>query len=414
MESLNDNKFATILLLLISFSIVLNAQSSNSIKPTKYTDPGVVIGNVTWATRNVDYPGTFAVKPESPGMFYQWGSKVGWSVTNSMANSNGEKNWVDYNSTDEKWTPFNDPCPPGWRLPAEYELAGLIDSGNNWIYNYNNTGTAGCLLGTLANRIFVPAAGVRYYSNDKTGLLGYSNTDAGIWGNGREMCLRIEEEKVQIDLVNKNTGLNIRCVKGKKDATMSTTEDKGVTIAGIVWATRNVDIPGTFAASPDSKGMLYKWNQCVGWSANDPIVNSNGGRTWDKSTHQGAAWMATNDPCPAGWRVPTLSELENLKDTPNRYLVNGRLFGSFPNQIFLPFVGERNGFTNGELYYLDNGLGAYASATRTYITDYEELGEAYGQLVFTKREIFLSKNWRDNAISVRCVKKQTQLRTINH
>jgi len=37
-----------------------------------YTDAGVIINGIKWATRNVDMPGTFAANPEDAGMFYQW------------------------------------------------------------------------------------------------------------------------------------------------------------------------------------------------------------------------------------------------------------------------------------------------------------------------------------------------------
>ena len=43
-------------------------------------ETGVEINGVTWATRNVDAPGTFAAKPEDMGMFYQWNSKVSWTT----------------------------------------------------------------------------------------------------------------------------------------------------------------------------------------------------------------------------------------------------------------------------------------------------------------------------------------------
>ena len=60
------------------------------------------------------------------------------------------------------------------------------------------------------------------------------------------------------------------------------TTDPGVHINGVVWATRNVDTPGTFATRPESAGMLYRWNRRIGWSATDPIVDSNGNTTWEQ------------------------------------------------------------------------------------------------------------------------------------
>ena len=36
------------------------------------------------------------------------------------------------------------------------------------------------------------------------------------------------------------------------------THDEGVVINGVRWATRNVDMPGTFAPTPESFGMHYQ------------------------------------------------------------------------------------------------------------------------------------------------------------
>jgi hypothetical protein len=52
------------------------------------------------------------------------------------------------------------------------------------------------------------------------------------------------------------------------------TTDKGVKIGNTIWATRNVDAPGTFAEAPESAGMFYQWNRNIGWSTTDPVINS--------------------------------------------------------------------------------------------------------------------------------------------
>ena len=87
----------------------------------------------------------------------------------------------------------------------------------------------------------------------------------------------------------------------------------GIVIDGIRWATRNVDAPGTFAESPESSGMLFQWNRRVGWPATDPMINSAGGTTWDYSAPASAKWERKNDPCPAGWSVPTREEFGDIE-----------------------------------------------------------------------------------------------------
>ena len=157
------------------------------------------------------------------------------------------------------------------------------------------------------------------------------------------------------------------------------TFDEGVVINGIRWATRNVDAPGTFAESPESAGMLFQWNRKRGWSFPAILKYVNYLEElerwecieelevyfeqmlaeWDSTEAEGTRWYAENDPCPPGWRVPTLQELQFLTavsiwTTHNG--VNGRLFGTAPNQIFLPAVGSP--------YDLDsNTRGFYWSST---------------------------------------------------
>ena len=57
------------------------AQAQTNLHSENPFSEGVLINGVRWATSNVDMPGTFAANPEDAGLFYQWGSNVGWSST---------------------------------------------------------------------------------------------------------------------------------------------------------------------------------------------------------------------------------------------------------------------------------------------------------------------------------------------
>ena len=120
------------------------------------------------------------------------------------------------------------------------------------------------------------------------------------------------------------------------------TTDPGVMINGIRWATRNVDMPGTFAQTPEATGRFYQWGTLNGethhWAPTGTITD------WNNNSTNRIAWTAANNPCPLGWRVPTASELRSLYTGiwTIRNGINGRLFGAYPYQIFLPAAGHRS------------------------------------------------------------------------
>lgn len=180
-----------------------------------------------------------------------------------------------------------------------------------------------------------------------------------------------------------------------------------VEINGVCWATTNVDAPGTFAQYPEDAGMLYQWNRSVGWSAGDPMVNSTGGTTWDSSVPGGTEWEEANDPCPDGFRVPTLAELESLFNTgptwTNKGGVGGFVFSNGSEDIFLPAVGAR-WTPNGEYTNTDVSgvwiLGCYWSNVEA------DSNNAYFMLVDNQLGNPLPFFFpRANAQSVRCVKE---------
>ena len=141
--------------------------------------------------------------------------------------------------------------------------------------------------------------------------------------------------------------------------------DKGILINGVTWATRNVDKPGTFVEDPEDAGMYYPWNRKVAWPATGDTTDRE-----DDSGPAGTTWKKANDPSPAGWRVPTMDELQTLLDAEKvrnewatGYGVTGRRFTdkTTGNSIFLPATG-RCDYSNSLLS--DAGLsGFYWSST---------------------------------------------------
>lgn len=144
-------------------------------------DEGVVIDGVKWATRNVDSPGTFTVRIEDPGMFYQWNSNLGWSVAGPLVSSDTtitqwDNDWIGNNAT--AWEEANNPCPKGWRIPTVAELRKLAEAGGKWS---TVNGVEGRIFGRGHNAIFLPAPGNRLYD----GTLNNGNLIGNYWSNAQ-------------------------------------------------------------------------------------------------------------------------------------------------------------------------------------------------------------------------------------
>ena len=153
-----------------------------------------------------------------------------------------------------------------------------------------------------------------------------------------------------------------------------TSDEQGVVIDGVRWATRNVNTPGTFAASPESAGMFYQWNSRTAWSATGEVAD------WNAANATGDSWERANDPCPQGWRVPTEDELTALAEMGGTWAtrngVDGKIFGTAPNQIFLPAAGWRAN-SNGALNGIDT-RGSYWSGGSAAATTGRGMGFAVG------------------------------------
>ncbi len=96
-----------------------------------------------------------------------------------------------------------------------------------------------------------------------------------------------------------------------------TVEDPGVTVGGITWATRNVGLPGNFAANLNDGGWIYQLGRPLAWTVVAPITSypvNYPDATWDSTDPDTSSGWGENDPCPDGWRVPTAEELGTLID----------------------------------------------------------------------------------------------------
>ncbi|MCL2291314.1 MAG: hypothetical protein FWC34_11540 [Bacteroidetes bacterium] len=184
-------------------------------------DEGVIINGVKWATRNLASHGKFVLKTEDIGALFQWGRAGDGheqrTSPNYPTNNNSSENgvvsgfqnfdahgqivnthaaygkfikqsdepydwrapqngmlWNSGSETVPKKT-ANDPCPDGWRLPTQTELASL----GNGVWVWANTPVAGRRFVDGSNTLFLPAAGYR----DASGTLSNVGTRGLYWSS---------------------------------------------------------------------------------------------------------------------------------------------------------------------------------------------------------------------------------------
>ena len=175
------------------------------------------------------------------------------------------------------------------------------------------------------------------------------------------------------------------------------TKEGGVVINGVCWAKCNVGNFGTFVSNPTDYGMFYQWNRPTAYNTTTTGAISG----WNSISPEGNVWEKANDPCPAGWRLPTVDEISTLLDTGkvrsdwvNQGGVFGRKFTTLltNKSIFLPAAGGRSG-NNG---MLSAGEGGYWSSME------ENSIRACG-LGFDGDVVILSDIGKTYGYSVRCV-----------
>jgi len=117
---------------------------------------------------------------------------------------------------------------------------------------------------------------------------------------------------------------------------------------------------------------------------------------WNSGTETTPVKTA-NDPCPAGWRVPTRAELQSLINFGSEWDelngVSGRYFGDGTNKLFLPAAGLR-GYDTGELLY----SGEYGNYWSSSVYD---VSARY--LYFGSGGVDVDTPCRAYGFSVRCV-----------
>lgn len=116
------------------------------------------------------------------------------------------------------------------------------------------------------------------------------------------------------DLGNKGplTG-HITFISGTLEIKLTVQHGYAQNINGVIWSKANVDNPGYFGETPDTRGLLYQYDSKIGWPNSSPETSGcpDGMRVgqYDSGVSD---WSVDNDPCPEGWRVPSIEEIRAL------------------------------------------------------------------------------------------------------
>ena len=261
----------------------------------------------------------------------------------------------------------------------------------------------------------VPVTGVKLNKNNLTLTIGATETliatvlpddatnQAISWASSNTTIASVENGVVTAKVAGSAT-ITVTTKEGNYTATCvvivtpTEPESEWVEINGVKWAKYNVDKPGTFAAHSEDAGMYYQWNTKVGWSSTDPMINSDGGTTWNTAMPTGDSWEKANDPCPIGWRVPTHDEQASLVNSGSKWAtvngVNGRYFGSDEKNVFFPAAGYRT---------LSDGTFGAVSFDGFYWSNMPYESDHAYILRFASGGAYTFDDYRSYAFSVRCV-----------
>lgn len=189
---------------------------------------GVEIGNIVWATRNVDAPGEFAETPGSKGMFYKYGVPVAYSSDQPYSTIPAGQVWHNTGET-TPWDMVNaNPCPSGWHVPTAVDCAVLVSfPQRRVIAGAANWNIAGIWVGPDANTataddpgtaIFLPVAGWRInglsIANATTGRFMTTDIISPYTNYAKGASLNFTTNaNLTISTFDSDYAYNVRCVK---------------------------------------------------------------------------------------------------------------------------------------------------------------------------------------------------------
>jgi uncharacterized protein (TIGR02145 family) len=264
------------------------------------------------------------------------------------------------------WQSGNDPCPDGWRVPtiAEYDALLAASTSNKW---GPSDGINGITLTTTNGTLFFSAGGWRngptseglttngryWASTQSTATLGHQ-----LWFHTTQPAATSANTKY--------TARPIRCVRPYVVPVVNPVGEVLVegTYRTVYWAKSNVGTTAkTFATAATAYGGYYAWDD-------DTPYTYTGGTNPPENSSSATYWQSANNPCPAGWEVPTNQDYLDLLAASTTKTwgasggINGMTYTSTKGTLFFPAGGYRDGANS----YDQTTAGRYWSSEQTTTT----------------------------------------------
>jgi Fibrobacter succinogenes major domain (Fib_succ_major). len=289
----------------------------------------------------------------------------------------------------------NNPCPVGYRLPTESEWDAERGS---WSSN-NSSGAYG-------SPLKLPVAG---YRRNVDGSLSDVGSIGDYWSSSVDgsFARRLFFSSSDADMFSdfRARGFSVRCLKHVEES--GPTEVTSTT--GAVWMDRNLGASQVATSSTDAGayGDLYQWGRGAdGHEKRDSETTSTLSTTdtpghgdfitsdsdW-RSTQNDNLWQGVdgvNNPCPAGFRLPTQAEWETERTSWS----SNNSSGAYGSPLKLPVAGNRN-YGDGSLL----NVGSYGLYWSSSVA-----GAVASYLYFISSSADMNSGNRAFGFSVRCRK----------
>ncbi|MDF9828808.1 Ig-like domain-containing protein [Parabacteroides sp. PF5-6] len=283
---------------------------------------------------------------------------------------------------------------------------GILDSGTMEWVKYSLTGANGMTFtGKTADIAWFSDAEGKITATEPIGvrfsILKFPGEDNNIVSLGASVAQATPEGSYYFRIIIEGvTSSNVGVLKVGKAWEMK--------INNVTWAARNVERPALFVSNPEDTGWYYQRNRYTGWSPTDPLTPSHDGEEWNSVVDTNDSWVTRNNPCPAGYRLPTLDDINALLDKTSvdrewvtQNGVKGYKFTDKKsgNTLFIPAGGNRD--RDGKLSSPEGGR----YMTSTYEEDTARKIWSTRTLYFDRNEIRPGLIREAVAYTVRCVKR---------